>query len=178
MCSAVISLSEVNEIKYDYILKDRLKEQLKLKQNVDLEVARVNIEKFLKKIRRKMCSDNLMREDMVNDMIKLRKLSKDRKIDQGSELANKVRTHRELLDAVTQLDEVIEIVPNAGENDLKRIAGKYGTQGYQFQTAVGRWVQKQVSSDHSSMDRRTTFKLSANSLKSKKHRKAFFGLAH
>ena len=160
-----ISLSEVNEIKYDYILKDRLKEQLKLKQNVDLEVARVNIEKFLKKIRRKMCSDNLMREDMVNDMIKLRKLSKDRKIDQGSELANKVRTHRELLDAVTQLDEVIEIVPNAGENDLKRIAGQYGTQGYQFQTAVGRWVQKQVSSDHSSMDRR-----SANSLKSKKHR--------
>ena len=165
-----VSLSEVNEIKYDYILKDKVKDRLGFKQNTDINTTRENVEKLLKKIRRKMCSDNFMREDVVNDMLKLRNLSKDRKIDQGSELANKTRTNRELLDSITQLDEVIRLVPNASEKDLKRIVGQYGTQGYQFQTAVGRWVQKQVSSDHSSMDRRTTFKLSANSLKEKKNR--------
>lgn len=169
--SANFNIHKINEIKFQYVVRDSLKEKLGFNKGEanEKEISQ-KVLSFLKRIKIKICRENFIEEQVADNLLKLRELDStgSTKVEAQSRVA--LNKYRKMLDELSELKVYTDRLDTMTLIELQRLVGKYKTRKFQKKTRLGKWLESQISSDYSSMTRMTAFKLSMNSLRTKKHR--------
>lgn len=169
--SANFDIHKINEIKFQYVVRDSLKEELGFNKGEanEKEISK-KVLSFLKKIKIKICRENFIGEPEADNLLKLRESDRigSTKIEPQNRVA--LNKYRKMLDELSELKLYTDRIDTMTLIELQRLVGKYKTRKFQKKTRLGKWLESQISSDYSSMTRMTAFKLSMNSLRTKKHR--------
>ncbi len=169
--SANFNIHKINEIKFQYVVRDSLKEKLGFNKGEanEKEISQ-KVLSFLKRIKIKICRENFIEEQAADNLLKLRELDRtgSTKIEPQNRVA--LNKYRKMLDELSELKLYTDRIDTMTLIELQRLVGKYKTRKFQKKTRLGKWLESQISSDYSSMTRMTAFKLSMNSLRTKKHR--------